>query len=434
MALKNNYVIEGHQANLALFQQPYVDTAIESIEWVDYRPVSQITRGATIEFSVPGHGLNYIDLKSTKLYIKVRILRPDGSPVQPSDTVGLINTPLSSIFRQVDVSLNQQVISPGIGTNYGYKGYFDLLLRNAEDAKQSQLQSQLYYKDTAGFMDNVDPVEGPNFGLVQRYAWTKDGNAVELEGPIYVDIMQQDRFLLNGVQINVKLFPASDAFSLMSTHSDIYRIDIVDAKLKLCTVKVSPKIVVSHNAALSKTPALYPFNRSEIKAYSIPAGLLTWSMDDLFLGNVPDRVVVGLTNSLGFSGSVSKNPFNFNDMNVNYMGFFVDGTSLPTVPFTPDYTTNAYVTPFLSLFQGTGKYMKDDGNYIERLDYPNGYAIQMFDLASNHSGEIDTLQKKGQTRLSIQFSQALPSTTTVIVYGTFPAMLQIDQSRNVMVN
>ena len=434
MAFRNNNAIEGHQSNLALFQQPYVDTAIETVEWIDYRPVSQITRGAAIEFNVPGNGLNYIDLQSTKLYIKVRILRPDGSPVAHTDIVGFVNTPLSSLFRQADVSLNQQIISPGIGTNYGYKSYCDILLRNAEDAKETQIQSQLYYKDTPGFMDAVDPVDGANFGLVQRYAWTKDGNAVELEGPIYVDIMQQDRFLLNGVQLSIKLFPASDAFCLMSTHSDTYTADIVDAKLKVCTVKVSPNIVVSHNAALSRSPALYPFHKSEIKAYSIPAGLLTWSIDDLFLGNVPDRVIVGLTDSLGFSGSVSKNPFNFHHINLSYMGFYVDGTSQPTHPFTPDYKTKAYVTPYLSLFQGCGKYMKNEGNYISREDYPKGYALYVFDLTSNHSEEVDTLSRKGQTRLSIQFFEALAATTTVIVYAKFPAMLQIDQSRNVLVS
>ena len=45
MSFQNNNVIEGHQSNLALFQQPYVDTAIDNVEWVDYRPVSQISRG-----------------------------------------------------------------------------------------------------------------------------------------------------------------------------------------------------------------------------------------------------------------------------------------------------------------------------------------------------------------------------------------------------
>ena len=170
--------------------------------------------------------MNYIDFKFTKLYIKVCILRTN---VTPSDKVGFINTPLISLFRQVDVSLNKQVISPGIGNSYGYKGYLDVTLRNSEDCKKSQLQSQLYFKDTTGFMNGIDPEESPNFGLVERWSWTKKDNAVELEGPSYVDIMPQDRYLLNSIQLNIKLFPASDAFCLMSTHTDTYKVDIVDA-------------------------------------------------------------------------------------------------------------------------------------------------------------------------------------------------------------
>lgn len=434
MTIRNNYVVEGHQENVALFQPRHVDTAIENVEWIEYRPVSQISRGAAIEFNVPGNGMNYIDLKKSKILIKARILRGDGTKVVANDKVGFVNIPLYALFRQCDVSLQQTIISPGISTNYPYKAIFDILMNHAEDAKESQCQSYLYYKDTPGQMDATDTTGALNVGLVERFSYTRNGNAVDLEGPLYIDIMQQDRLLLNGIQVNVKLYPSSDLFCLMNGTEEQFRVDVTDAKLKVCAVKVNSGVIVGHSEALKVSPALYPFTKSEIRSYSVPKDLLQWSTDDLFAGNVPEKVIVALTDASGFSGSYSKNPFNFDNMNLNFMGFYIDGVSQPTVPFTPNYKTEEYISPYLSLFQGSGSYMRDQGNYISRRDYPNGYAIYVFDLTSNHSEDVDSVSKKGQTRLSLQFSEALPSTVSVIVYAQFAAMVRIDKARNVIVD
>ena len=93
-----------------------------------------------IEFNVPGNGLTYINLKNTRLYIKVGIKRFDGTPVTAADKVWFVNIPLSSIFRQCDVSLNQKIISPEISCLYPYKAYFDIITGYGEDAKETQMQ------------------------------------------------------------------------------------------------------------------------------------------------------------------------------------------------------------------------------------------------------------------------------------------------------
>ena len=90
----------GHQQNLALFSSKPVDTGIESAEGIEFRPVSQITKGAPIEFYIPGSGITYTDLKSLKLHVKVRITKRDGSPITPEDKVSFVNAPLhDSNFR-----------------------------------------------------------------------------------------------------------------------------------------------------------------------------------------------------------------------------------------------------------------------------------------------------------------------------------------------
>ena len=98
---------------------------------------------------------------------------------------------------------------------------------------------------------------------------------------------------------------------------------------------------------------------STIKSYSIPKGTLTWSIDNVFLNDVPDKVYVALTSAEAFSGHIQKNPFNFQHMNVRLIGFDVNGRSQPSVPFTPHYEDSNYIEPYLSLYNATGRYQKD---------------------------------------------------------------------------
>ena len=54
----------------------------------------------------------------------------------------------------------------------------------------------MFYKDTPGKMDVVDPVADDadaNTGLKARYTFTKQSNTVDMMGPIHSDIFFQDR-------------------------------------------------------------------------------------------------------------------------------------------------------------------------------------------------------------------------------------------------
>lgn len=64
--------------------------------------------------------------------------------------------PVSNI-NDGDVLLNDKLISSSTNTN-PYRALFTTLLTYGTDAKTSRLQSELFYKDTAGKMDNVDPL------------------------------------------------------------------------------------------------------------------------------------------------------------------------------------------------------------------------------------------------------------------------------------
>ena len=62
---------------------------------------------------------------------------------------------MHSLFSQIDVSLNGTLVTPSTNT-YAYRAYIETLLSHGAEAKNSQLTSALWYKDTAGHMGAID--------------------------------------------------------------------------------------------------------------------------------------------------------------------------------------------------------------------------------------------------------------------------------------
>lgn len=424
---------EGHSPELAIFQTPVVDTGVESIEWVGYRPVSQLTSAiGPIEFNIAGHSTSYIDLYRTRLHVKFRITKEDGTPVAIANKVGVVNLALQTFWSQVDVSLQNQVVSPNIGNNYAFKSYIDVLLKNEEDPKLSWLQAQLFFVDTHSYMDESDPAGGNNTGLLKRFELTSAGNETDMEGPLYTDITRQRKFILNGVQVNVKLWPNKPEFSLMSSEEGAkYGLRITDAVLKVCMVKVNPGIIIGHAEALETVPATYPYTKTDIRTFSIATGQYAVSIEDVFQGTIPSSLIVGLVASQAYSGNLKRNPFNFQHFNCTNVGFYVDGRSVPTAPIQTNFAKKNSIEAYMTLFTGTGTYDTNAGNYISREEYDEGYTLYILDVDGKHGSTEHAYLKRGHTRLEMRFASPLPEAVTLIAYGSFPASLQIDKSRNV---
>jgi hypothetical protein len=75
-------------------------------------------------------------------------------------------------------------------------------------------------------MDDADPQKGANTGLYMRWRYTNNGQLVDLEGPLYADLCQQDRLIINGVQIGLKLRPQRDEFCLLTIDGEKYRVEV----------------------------------------------------------------------------------------------------------------------------------------------------------------------------------------------------------------
>ena len=353
--------------------------------------------------------------------------------------MGPVNLFLHSLFSQVDVSLNERLISPSTNT-YPYRAMLETLLNYGEEAKTSQLTTAMFYKDTPGKMDAVNPVADDadaNLGLKARYAFTKNSDTVDMIGPIHSDLFFQDRLLLSGVNLRLKLNRAKNSFCLVSSAvNPQFKVVITQAILYVRKVKVAPTISLGHAAALKQATAKYPIHRIECKVLSIPGGFPTFTPDNIFLGQIPKRIVLGLVDSEAYNGSYGTNPFDFKHHNLTQVGVYVDGEQIPRKPLFlkfDDAGGQNFIAGFQSLFSGIGKLSQDTGNQVTRSDYGQGYTLFAFDLTPDHCpGDHFELIKQGNLRVELHFAQPLANTVNLIIYAEFQNVIEIDANRNVL--
>jgi len=62
-----------------LFSVPPTQTSMDQGSWIEYRPLTTVADGSSIEFDVRASGEDYIDFANTMLYVKAKITRVDGA-------------------------------------------------------------------------------------------------------------------------------------------------------------------------------------------------------------------------------------------------------------------------------------------------------------------------------------------------------------------
>lgn len=420
------------KSELDVFQIAPTQTCIEKSLYVEIPPLSAITESSPLEFFIAGNGEDYMDLNNTLLYLCCKIVKGDGTDLDAGAAVGLVNYPLASVFSQLDVTLGDRLISQS-NNCYPYRAFIESVLNYSDDTLATQFSTGLFYKDTPGHHESVAR-DGQNQGFRRRANLTDRSKKIELLGHLHSDLFFQEKLLLNGVDVKIKLTRSKDAFCLMgNVAAGQCKLKITSASLFVKKVKVAPGVRLGHAEALLTANAKYPVDRVGMKVFSIPAGSRVSNQENLFLGQLPKLIVIGFVDNDAFSGNYAKNPFNFKHYNINFVALYVDGEQTPTKPLQPDFENGNCVREYMQLVQTSGKHTKDRALIINREEFALGYTLFAFDLSPDQEcADHYSLIKTGNLRAEIRFAVALPTTVNMIVYGVFDNVIEINQRRNVL--
>ena len=421
---------ETMDSGLDIFGVPPTQTSIESGGYAEYFPLAVLSQSTNIEFNILNkNGSEYLDLSNTFLSVRAKIVKADGSKLDPGAKCAPINNWVHSMFSQVDVHLNGTLVTPSENT-YPYKAYIENLLTYDGESKRSQLSAGMFYKDTAHKMDSIDG----NDGMKKRQSRASLSQEVDMVGRLHCDIMNMNRYIINGVDVKLRLVKSKDDFNIFAAAEGEYKTVITHISVFVRKCTLNPSVFLSQARILNGGgTAKYPLKRVSVRPYSIPAGSLGTIQDNLFLSQLPNRIIVCLVDSDAYSGKITKNPFNFKHFNLNYISLFINGNQHPRTPIQPNFKEKRFARSFYSLFSELGIGNKNEGNDLEMTEFDGGNTLFAFDLSpSILDGNQIELVKSGSVRLELKFDEALKEAVHVLVYAELDSMIEITKGREIV--
>jgi hypothetical protein len=419
------------KTELDLFSVPATQVAIENGYWHAARLINSNSDTGPWRFCIQADP-HYLQLNKNYLYIKLKILKADGTDITATEVVGPINLLAKTLFKQVKIHINGKLTFDSSDL-YAYRAFLETELNYNYDTKVSQLTAALYEKDTpAHQVENA-----ANTGFTNRRAVffsNQTNRVVELMAPIHADIMT-DRLMLDNTEIHLELHRNPDSFALLCFDADPEqcKLQIQDMVWYVRKVELAKSVQVGLENTLQKNLAKYPIRRVLMRHLHIPEGTRSTPTNTLFTGQVPRRLVVGFVDSDAFYGNYAKSPFLFKNYSMTSAKITAAGVVYPREPLTMDFTGSEFVRPYVQLFESLGSSKEDTGNYISLNDFKHSHCLLVFDLSPDEQDGMHwQLLREGTTSIEIKFGAVIPAGgVEMICYAEFDNMVSINRNRDV---
>lgn len=407
------------KSELRLFDRQLPQVVVESASFVDVNPQTSLNdSNTTMEFVINPSEMEYLDLNDTMIYVQLKVTNADKTKLVAGSAITPVNFFMNALFQDVTLTLNDTVIEGG-DQKYPYKSTIESIFGFSKDAKDNQLEAMGYHED-------------PDV----RKGWIRESKPCELIGALRLDFLNQPKYLLPGVQVRIKLQRSKDKFALMNGGVGNPVIRILASKLYVRRVKVAPSVALGHQKGLATKNAIYPYNRGQAISYSIPTGSISHFNDNLFSTKLlPKFVVVGFVKGTAYGGTILANdPFKFEHFNVNSVGLFRDGQSLPYRElYEPNFDEELYTRDYLkSIVHCTQHLNTNLDNGIDLAKFAENCTFFSFNLTPDFDYTQCQLPRDGNLRLEVKFAKALPEAINVIVYATFDSEIQVTKNREII--
>jgi hypothetical protein len=137
-----------------------------------------------------------------------------------------------------------------------------------------------------------------------------------------------------------------------------------------------------------KCKAHYPVTHTQIKTFTASSGPQQVSIDNAFLGPLPERILIAFVKNTAFVGSAGTNPFHFQHYDMTNLVLLVNGAQHPPEPLKMDFyspfgATRAYET----LFSSTGNRHDERAHMITLEIFTKGFFVLGFDLTPDREAD-----------------------------------------------
>ena len=133
------------------------------------------------------------------------------------------------------------------------------MLSFGQEAKKCQLSALFWHRKTS---EHFDTRGATNLGYTKQKALAAESKEIYMMGKLHLDLFFQNRYLLNGVEVRLRLICFNDLFWL---HGNANQTDnkasLKEVTLFVRKVKPNPAIQLAPVKALQHSTAKYPLRR-----------------------------------------------------------------------------------------------------------------------------------------------------------------------------
>ena len=445
---------------LDLFDVPDTDISYNGYRMVIHNPV---TTGITpLEFLV-SPSEDYIDLNRSYFQMKLRLKYTDGNNLVAADN-HVVNNMAHSIIKYVSVRLNGTLTSPQTDT-YPYKAYFETLLNNNRDEGETILAPQGWHNvfDLPEFLESKggsgadkDDLKNADHTAAQRanrgVLETVTGEYVNKEKWLmfrpHLEVFHTNKVLVPNTEVKIKFFFNDPDFwtygrtQVTGANNKSVRLtqDDIEIQFIVCQLRLNSNMYKTLTLSRAQTPyAEYPVVRGEIRTYTFQGTSDSWEENNIFQNRIPDRMVIGLLDAKAFNGDKNYYPYAFQKFGMETIKQIVRGEEYPYETLELN-GTNDTSDPlgFFRFVLASGDRKKNQPTMLKYSDWGQNKncTLFMFDNVASGDADSDKLnpRKSGDLQIKIKFNAAPGKVITVMIYGEFENLLEIDKFGGVLYN
>ena len=453
-----------------VFTLPPIDYHYQSHRFVPYNPT--LTGIDPITFAVPTTD-DWVDLADSRLIITVRLDHPhtgyDGLHMD-NDTASTAtvtrNTLVSNnfghtLFKQIDLQLNGVLVTPQ-GNNYHHLAMLQTLLEYSRTEGETKLAPQGWVNEfnlprtvartsgtddhpTAGNMSTIAPKTHALTSLLQQKRWFTF--VIRPHLPVF----SSGRLLVPGVELKLDLHlnPSSQLFFQTANlnAAGTRKLPVITANgikvqllLKHVTLNAKTYMDLQKKRTSGKALVHYPVVRGDIRTFSIPLGSSRWEQDNLFLGRIPDEVVLVFMHSDAYNGNSENYTFAYERHGIKRISQSVNGEEYPykalELSTTANNTRSADYMAYERMLTSMAVMHNKKEPMILPSEWGDGKKLNLFYFNNVPGGDPNNPfarnpRQNGNVRYTVEFNAATTYNITVLVYSSMEHDLRISSQNGV---
>ena len=362
-------------------------SVIESLRLEKIEPTHSVQTTGSIKFEISSNENELIDPYNTYVFTKFKIVGADGADMifAPPDAHGVavpdvdttvlpINGLGSSIFKSIEVKLNNEVIA-SCDNLYAFKADLENRLMTSTITKNNSLTLSGFDQEIKAFetinhnnipwataFNSIDVANAAtNNAFARRWFYTNSSKSFTCVSRIYSEIFDQSKPLPPNSTLSVSFDRNEDKFCLLTKRGVAFQLKLEECYLIASIPKINDKFIKEVEYETYKgAPYKFPLRRVDMQYFTRGPGAADFSINKLIKGDVlPRRIFFGFLSWESYSGAYSHDPFNYQDMGVSTVILRIDGQITPLPTINCNFLNNSYPLALYGLLRATSSFLGD---------------------------------------------------------------------------